>query len=77
MIPMWWSIMLATIGIAGIYVTTRKLWWGFALGLAAQLLWIAYAIATQQYGFILSAVGYGIVYWIGARKWFQERHTTV
>ncbi|CDZ89024.1 conserved membrane hypothetical protein [Rhodococcus ruber] len=77
MIPVWWSIMLATIGIVGIYVTTRKLWWGFALGLAAQLLWIAYAIATAQYGFILSAIGYGIVYWIGARKWFHERNTTV
>ncbi|WP_277835294.1 hypothetical protein [Speluncibacter jeojiensis] len=53
--------------------TIRRLWWGFAIGLAAQLLWVAYALTTHQLGFILSATGYGTAYAIGAREWWRTR----
>lgn len=59
---MTWSLALAAIGIAGLYLAGKNNYWGWGIGLAAQLLWIIFALVTAQYGFILSALAYGFVY---------------
>lgn len=64
-----WSILLAAVGILGIYLAGRKNLWGWALGVGAQVLWFVFAIVTQQYGFILSALAYGWVYGLNFWKW--------
>ncbi len=66
-----WSIVLAAVGIFGLWLAGRKDWRGWAVGLAAQVLWFSYAVITQQYGFIASAVAYGVVY---GRNWWLWRH---
>jgi dolichol kinase len=50
------------VGVAGLYLAGKKNIWGWAVGFAAQFLWLAYALVTRQYGFIISAVVYGVVY---------------
>jgi len=72
-IPVWWSVVLTAVGVLGLYLAGRRSWWGWAVGLAAQALWIAYAIATRQWGFIGSALAYGLVYGRNARAWRAER----
>lgn len=67
--PQWWSWILTAIGVFGIYLTTRRSWWGYVVGLAAQTLWIAYAVTTRQWGFIVSAAAYGSVYALGWYRW--------
>lgn len=57
-----WSFLLAAVGIYGLYLAGKKNAWGWAVGILAQVLWIIFSIATEQYGFILSAVAYGVVY---------------
>ena len=42
----------------------------FAVGVAVQLLWIAYAVTTAQWGFIGSALAYGAVNTLGWAAWF-------
>lgn len=69
----WWSYLLAAIGVFGLYLTTRKLWHGFAVGVAVQLLWITYAIVTRQYGFIASALAYGAVNTLGLIRWTRNK----
>lgn len=69
MIPSWWSWLLTVVGVTGIYLTTKHLWYGFLIGVLAQFLWISYAIATQQWGFIVSAFAYGTVNAIGLWRW--------
>jgi hypothetical protein len=54
--------VLACIGVSGIYFVGRKTLWGWFVLLFNECLWIAYAIATGQYGFIFAAVAYGAVY---------------
>ncbi|TQK29404.1 hypothetical protein [Arthrobacter sp. SLBN-53] len=71
----WWSWGLTVVGVLGIYLTTRKLWAGYVVGLAAQVLWIAYAIATRQWGFIASAFAYGSVYALGWYRWTRPDRT--
>jgi hypothetical protein len=57
----WWSWLLTAVGVLGLYLAGRRSPWGWAVGLGAQGLWLAYAVATTQYGFIASALAYGLV----------------
>lgn len=68
-----WSILLALVGICGLWLAGSGKWHGWAVGLVAQLAWIVYALLTGQYGFILSAVGYGVVYSRGLWKMRANR----
>ena len=69
---MLWSYLLAAVGILGLVLAGRRKAVGWAIGLGAQALWIAYALATHQFGFIVSALAYGAVY---ARNWLAWRRT--
>ena len=57
-----WSYILTAIGVFGLWLAGRKDWRGWLVGLSAQGVWLAYAVATQQWGFIVSAFAYGWVY---------------
>lgn len=67
-----WSWGLASIGVFGLFLTTRKLKAGFAVGVGVQVLWIAYAVASHQYGFIASALAYGAVNALGLARWTKD-----
>lgn len=69
---MLWSYALAAVGILGIYLAGRRNIWGWVVGFAAQALWIIYALATDQLGFIVSAIAYGAVYARNWHRWRQE-----
>lgn len=58
----WWSWLLTLVGVSGLWLAGRRSAWGWAVGLSAQGLWIAYALATSQTGFLVSAFVYGSVY---------------
>lgn len=73
MIPVWWSVLLTLVGVTGLWVAGRRSAWGWVIGLGAQVLWIAYAVATRQWGFIGSALAYGTVYARNAARWRSER----
>jgi hypothetical protein len=68
----YWSYLLAAVGIFGLYLAGKKIWWSWGVGIAAQVLWIAYAIATEQWGFIVAALGYGWVYTKNYLAWRAE-----
>lgn len=67
-----WSWSLALIGVTGLYLVTRRNWRGYLIGVLVQLLWIAYAIITRQWGFIVSALVYGFVNSLGLYGWRKE-----
>jgi len=67
-----WSYVLAAIGVTGIFFVGRKTIWGWLVLLFNEVLWIAYALITNQYGFILSAIAYAIVYIKSYMLWRQE-----
>ena len=58
---MMWSWILAVIGVAGIYFVGRKDKWGWFVLLFNECLWMTYAIVTNQYGFIFSAIAIGFL----------------
>ena len=64
-----WSWALGLIGVTGLWLAGRRLWWGWLVSLSNEILWVAYALATQQYGFLLMAAGYGAMYARNAVAW--------
>lgn len=67
-----WGYLLASGGVFGLWLAGRKSKYGWAVGLAMQVLWIIYAIATSQWGFIISAVAYGWIYAKNFLAWRKE-----
>jgi hypothetical protein len=68
--PLWWSVLLAAVGVFGLWLAGRKNMWG--VGASAQILWVVYALVSKQYGFLLSAFAYGWVYLMNLIKWRSE-----
>jgi hypothetical protein len=72
----YWSYLLTAVGVFGLYLAGRKSQWGWAVGLGAQVLWLAYAVNTEQWGFLVSAFAYGAVYTKNFRAWRKETITS-
>lgn len=73
MISPWWSWALAAFGLTGLWLAGSGRPVGWSIGVAAQLLWLTYGAVTEQCGFLLSAVAYGIVHARNWRRWRRRR----
>jgi hypothetical protein len=67
-----WSWILAVIGISGIFLVGRKTVWGWLVLCVNECLWIAYALATDQYGFILMSIAYTVIYIRSFMHWRND-----
>ncbi|MEU7996171.1 hypothetical protein AB0B83_12655 [Micromonospora sp. NPDC049060] len=66
-----WSWLLMTVGVTGLYLAGKRSWTGWAVGLAGQVLWLAYSLVTEQWGFLASCFVYGAVYVRNLRAWLR------
>lgn len=75
MISLWWSFLLTTIGVVGLALVYRRpaSIVGPAIGIGVQLLWIAYAVVSGQWWFLVSAFTYGSVNIDGLRTRLAQR----
>ena len=70
----YWSWLLAVLGVSGMYFVGKKSIWGWPVLLANEVIWVVYALVTQQYGFIVMAVAYAVVY---IKSYFEWRKAEV
>lgn len=68
----WWSFVLTGIGLAGFFLAGSKVWWAWYVNIANQFLWLAYAIVTDQWGFIIGTAFYLYVFIRNAVRWTRE-----
>lgn len=68
----YWSWILAVFGVSGMFVVGRKTAWGWMILLFNEVIWTVYALVTQQYGFIVMAVAYAIVYIKSFISWRKD-----
>jgi len=54
------------------YFVGKKTVWGWMVLLLNEVIWTAYALATEQYGFIVMAVAYATVYIKSFIAWRKE-----
>ncbi|TAK89329.1 MAG: hypothetical protein EPO06_11730 [Burkholderiaceae bacterium] len=57
-----WSYLLAATGVTGLLIAANRPRVGYWFNIAAQGAWLAYAIATRQWGFLLSVVAYTVAF---------------
>lgn len=57
-----WSYALAAMGVTGLWIAATRPRVGWWFNIAAQALWLTYAVATRQWGFLVTAVAYAYVY---------------
>jgi hypothetical protein len=64
-----WSYCLAPFGLAGMILAGRRNAWGWAISFTTQGMWAAYAINTQQWGFLPGTLGYAVIYLTNFLRW--------
>jgi nicotinamide riboside transporter PnuC len=69
---MYWSYILAAIGVTGTFFVGRKVIWAWLVLLVNECLWMIYAVTTKQYGFIIAAIAYAVVYIRSFLHWKNE-----
>lgn len=69
---MMWSYILTVVGLSGFWLAGKKVWWAWYINVAAQALWATYAVVTTQYGFLVGAAVYTVVFSRNAYKWTTE-----
>lgn len=69
MIPWYISAIPVVFSLIALYYTGNKKWYGFAISLCLQLVWLFYGIKTHQWPFILSPFLYAIMHYRNMRKW--------
>lgn len=72
----WWSWLLTAVGVIGFILAGRKVWWAWYVNIGCQALWLAYALVTHQYGFIVASVVYTVVFTKNAISWTRERQSS-
>ena len=60
-VPPFWSWLLTGLQVLAMRSAGTGRWWGWLLGAAVQLPWIAYAVVTGQLGFIAGCAISGAV----------------
>lgn len=67
-----WSYILTAIGVTGFFLAGKKVWWCWYLNIANQVIWLAYSLITEQYGFLAGVVVYTWVFVKNAILWTKE-----
>ena len=68
----WWSWLLMAVGVTGVYFSGKQKWWGWLIGFLSEILWMIYAIVTEQYGFIIFAMVYAFIFTKNAYTWYND-----
>lgn len=71
---MWWSFILTIIGLTGFWLAGKKVWWAWYVNIFNQALWAGYAVVTHQWGFLVGAAVYTVVFAQNAYKWTTEHN---
>lgn len=70
----WWSWFLTGLGVTWLWLAGSGRWWAWGLGILTECCWVAYAVATKQYGFIVGACAYAVVHARNLRSdWPNQR----
>ncbi len=57
-----WSYVLAGLGVTGLLIAASRPKVGWWFNIVAQVPWLAYAVVSRQWGFVLTPVAYAVGY---------------
>lgn len=68
----WASYLLAAVSLFTTWQLGRKKSWGWLVATGQQVLWLAYAVATGQYGFVVTALVFAPLSMHNYVKWRRD-----
>jgi len=68
----YWSWILTVVGVSGMFLVGKKILKGWIVLFCNECLWIAYALSTKQYGFVVMATAYIMVYIKSYSEWSKR-----
>lgn len=69
-----WSWILSIVGLIGFFLAGSKIWWAWYVNIANQVLWTAYSIVTEQWGFLAGTAFYMYVFIRNAYLWTKDHN---
>lgn len=69
-----WSYALAAIGVTGLLIAAHRAKIGWWFNVVAQVAWLAYGLATRQWGFVVTAFAYAFAYGRLLRRSYVYSH---
>lgn len=64
--------VVTIIGVIGFYLAGKKVWWAWYVNIANQVLWLIFAVVTEQWGFLIGIPLYMSVFIKNAVDWTKE-----
>ena len=71
-IAWYWSWILMSANLTAMILAGRKIWQAWLVGVAAEVMWIAYGYFTQQWGFAFFGFIFAAVYLRNAYRWRKQ-----
>lgn len=68
----WWSWLLAALSLVSTTLIGRKITAGWAVAALSQVVWLAYSVLTEQYGFAASSVVYFVIQVHSFVRWTRD-----
>lgn len=68
----WLLFVMEVIGVAGMIVVGRKLWWGWLVVLLHSIPWFMYSLAYGKPGFIAMSGMWWLVNATNMVRWWRE-----
>jgi hypothetical protein len=66
------ATILSLVGVLGFRLAGKKVWWAWYVNIAAQVLWVIFAISIEQYGLLIGVVFYTWVFGKNAYEWTMD-----
>lgn len=68
--------LVTIVGVVGFYLAGKKVWWAWYVNIANQVLWLIFAVVTEQWGFLIGIPLYMSVFVKNAYDWTKEHRQT-
>lgn len=75
MIPL--EYLLSILGVLGIFLAGRNIWWAWYITVIVQTFWIVYFFVTHQQSLMIDSMIYFIVFVVNAYYWTKKRNEKV
>ena len=70
----WVLFAMEIVGVTGMFVVGKKIWWGWAIVLVHSIPWFIYSIGHDKPGFIAMACMWWVTHFYNMMKWRREHH---
>lgn len=69
------SYIVTFVGLLGFWLAGRKVWWAWYVNIINQFAWVAFALITEYYAFLIGTMFYMFVFTRNAVLWTKNRNT--